>query len=89
MSEVSGVLRPGKTRFDAFRSIFPAGTVSGAPKVRAMELIGELEREKRGVYAGAIGYFGYGSVDGEGCEKEGAMDVRTLPLRRWCGSAVD
>lgn len=55
-SEVSGVLREGKTRFDAFRSIFPAGTVSGAPKVRAMELIAELEREKRGVYAGAVGY---------------------------------
>jgi anthranilate synthase component 1 len=93
VSEVSGVLRPGKTRFDAFRSIFPAGTsfaqlddfpanwanywlgtVSGAPKVRAMELIAELEREKRGVYAGAVGYFGYSSVDGER-EIEGAMDV--------------
>jgi anthranilate synthase component 1 len=50
------------------------GTVSGAPKVRAMQLIAELEREKRGVYAGAVGYFGYGSVDGER-EIEGAMDV--------------
>jgi hypothetical protein len=48
--------------------------VSGAPKVRAMELIAELEREKRGVYAGAVGYFGYGSVDGDK-EIEGAMDV--------------
>ena len=56
VSEVSGVLRPGKTRFDAFRSIFPAGTVSGAPKVRAMELIGELEKERRGIYAGAVGF---------------------------------
>jgi len=74
VSEVSGVLRPGKTRFDAFRSIFPAGTVSGAPKVRAMELIAELEGEKRGVYAGAVGYFGYGSVDGDK-EEEGAMDT--------------
>ncbi|PZC96782.1 TrpE, Anthranilate para-aminobenzoate synthase component I [Pyrenophora tritici-repentis] len=74
VSEVSGVLRPGKTRFDAFRSIFPAGTVSGAPKVRAMELIAELEKEKRGVYAGAVGYFGYGSVDGDK-EIEGAMDT--------------
>ncbi|KAI4944747.1 anthranilate synthase component 1 [Alternaria rosae] len=74
VSEVSGVLRPGKTRFDAFRSIFPAGTVSGAPKVRAMELIAELEREKRGVYAGAVGYFGYGSIDGDK-EIEGAMDT--------------
>ncbi|CBX93530.1 similar to anthranilate synthase component I [Plenodomus lingam JN3] len=74
VSEVSGVLRPGKTRFDAFRSIFPAGTVSGAPKVKAMELIAELEKEKRGVYAGAVGYFGYGSVDGDK-EIEGAMDT--------------
>ncbi|KAF2804050.1 anthranilate synthase-like protein component I [Mytilinidion resinicola] len=74
VSEVSGVLRPGKSRFDAFRSIFPAGTVSGAPKVRAMQLIAELEGEKRGVYAGAVGYFGYGSVDGDR-EIEGAMDT--------------
>ena len=58
-SQVSGVLRKGMTRFDAFRSIFPAGTVSGAPKVRAMELISELEKEKRGVYGGAVGYWGY------------------------------
>ncbi|GAB7352833.1 hypothetical protein MBLNU459_g3444t1 [Dothideomycetes sp. NU459] len=86
VSEVSGVLRPGKTRFDAFRSIFPAGTVSGAPKVRAMELIAELEREKRGVYAGAVGYFGYGAVDpASGRELEGAMDtciaLRTMLLK--------
>nr|POE90583.1 anthranilate synthase component 1 [Quercus suber] len=62
VSEVSGQLRADKTRFDAFRSIFPAGTVSGAPKVRAMELIAELETEKRGVYAGAVGYWGYDAV---------------------------
>ncbi|CUM65572.1 uncharacterized protein PRCAT00003219001 [Priceomyces carsonii] len=59
VSEVSGTLRKDKTRFDAFRSIFPAGTVSGAPKVKAMGLIGELEKEKRGVYAGAVGNWGY------------------------------
>ncbi len=76
VSEVSGVLRKGKTRFDAFRSIFPAGTVSGAPKVRAMELIGELEGEKRGIYAGAVGYFGYPSVNcATGAVREGAMDT--------------
>ncbi|GKT87130.1 anthranilate synthase component 1 [Colletotrichum tofieldiae] len=75
VSQVSGVLRPGQTRFDAFRSIFPAGTVSGAPKVRAMELIAELEKEKRGIYAGAVGYFGYGGVDEKGEEVEGAMDT--------------
>lgn len=75
VSQVSGLLRKNKTRFDAFRSIFPAGTVSGAPKVRAMELIAELEKEKRGVYAGAVGYFGYGNVDKDGREMEGAMDT--------------
>ncbi len=75
VSQVSGLLRKNKTRFDAFRSIFPAGTVSGAPKVRAMELIAELEKEKRGVYAGAVGYFGYGNVDKNGKEVEGAMDT--------------
>ncbi|KAI2642280.1 anthranilate synthase component 1 [Xylaria nigripes] len=85
VSQVSGVLRPGQTRFDAFRSIFPAGTVSGAPKVRAMELIAELEKEKRGIYAGAVGYFGYGSVDTKGNEAEGAMDtciaLRTMLIK--------
>ena len=78
VSQVSGVLRPECTRFDAFRSIFPAGTVSGAPKVRAMELIAELEGEKRGVYAGAVGYFGYNSLGGgaEGTQiVEGCMDT--------------
>ncbi|KAI8851050.1 anthranilate synthase component I [Chytridium lagenaria] len=64
VSHVSGTLRAGKTMYDAFRSIFPAGTVSGAPKVRAMQLIGELEQEKRGAYAGAVGYFSYsGNLD--------------------------
>ncbi|KJK92048.1 Anthranilate synthase component [Metarhizium anisopliae BRIP 53284] len=85
VSQVSGVLRPDKTRFDAFRSVFPAGTVSGAPKVRAMELIAELEKEKRGVYAGAVGYFGYGSEDENGNTVEGAMDtciaLRTMMVK--------
>ncbi|KAF4123818.1 anthranilate synthase component I [Geosmithia morbida] len=75
VSQVSGVLRPDQSRFDAFRSIFPAGTVSGAPKVKAMELIAELEGERRGVYAGAVGYFGYGGVDDQGARVEGAMDL--------------
>lgn len=85
VSQVSGVLRKDKTRFDAFRSIFPAGTVSGAPKVKAMELIAELEKEKRGVYAGAVGYFGYGRVDSDGEETEGEMDtciaLRTMVVK--------
>ena len=79
VSQVSGILRRGQTRFSAFRSIFPAGTVSGAPKVRAMELIAELEAEKRGVYAGAVGYFGYDAVrtaaDGSARLQAGAMDT--------------
>ncbi|KAJ5256548.1 ADC synthase [Penicillium angulare] len=86
VSQVSGVLRPGKTRFDAFRSIFPAGTVSGAPKIRAMQLIAELEGEKRGVYAGAVGYFGYNIANVGGSNEEpGAMDtciaLRTMMVK--------
>ncbi|KAH9907887.1 anthranilate synthase component 1 [Xylariomycetidae sp. FL2044] len=85
VSQVSGVLRKGYTRFDAFRSIFPAGTVSGAPKVKAMELIAEFEKEKRGIYAGAVGWFGYGLVDRDGKETEGAMDtciaLRTMMVK--------
>ena len=76
VSQVSGVLRPGMTRFDAFRSIFPAGTVSGAPKVRAMELIAELEGEKRGVYAGAVGYWGYDADSMDTC-----IALRTMTLK--------
>ncbi|KAJ3085644.1 hypothetical protein HK102_013972, partial [Quaeritorhiza haematococci] len=64
VSNVSGKLREDKTPFDAFRSVFPAGTVSGAPKVRAMEIIYELEKDRRGIYAGAVGYFAYsGNLD--------------------------
>ena len=59
VSHVSGELAEGRSMFDAFRSVFPAGTVSGAPKVRAMEIIGELEPGPRGGYAGAVGYFGF------------------------------
>ncbi|EIF49366.1 anthranilate synthase component i [Brettanomyces bruxellensis AWRI1499] len=76
VSEVSGTLRPGKTRFDAFRSIFPAGTVSGAPKVRAMQLIGELEKEKRGVYAGAVGHWSY-----DGKSMDTCIALRTMVVK--------
>jgi len=60
VSNVSGKLREDKDFFDAFISCLPAGTVSGAPKLRAMEIIAELENEARGAYAGAIGYLGFG-----------------------------
>jgi anthranilate synthase component 1 len=57
VSNVEGDIRPGFDAIDALAAGFPAGTLSGAPKVRAMEIINELEKEKRGVYAGAVGYF--------------------------------
>ena len=64
VSNVRGQLAADKTPFDLFVSAFPAGTVSGAPKIRAMQIISELEPEKRALYAGAIGYFGYnGNLD--------------------------
>jgi anthranilate synthase component I len=64
VSNVRGKLAPDKSSFDLFVSAFPAGTVSGAPKIRAMQIISELEPQKRGLYAGAIGYFGYnGNLD--------------------------
>ena len=59
VSHVVGSLAPESDMFDAFQAVFPAGTVSGAPKVRAMEIIDELETEARGPYAGAVGYFSY------------------------------
>jgi anthranilate synthase component I len=75
VSHVQGVLRPGYDAFDLLRVTFPAGTVSGAPKIRAMQIIDELEPEPRGPYAGAVGYFSY----------DGAMDtciaIRTMVMR--------
>lgn len=64
-TEVTGNLASTKTCFDAFQSCFPAGTVSGAPKIRAMQLLSALEPEQRGIYSGAVGYFDFlGNMDG-------------------------
>jgi anthranilate synthase component 1 len=64
VSHVEGDLAPGLDMFDVLGACFPAGTVSGAPKVRAMEIINELEPTRRGLYAGAVGYFGFsGNMD--------------------------
>ena len=64
VSNVTGRLRSGCTPFDLIKATFPAGTVSGAPKIRAMQIISDLEKTRRGCYAGAIGYFGFdGNVD--------------------------
>ena len=75
VSNVSGKLRKEYTNFDALRACFPAGTVSGAPKIRSMEIIAELEPDKRGPYAGAVGYFDLaGNMDT-------AIDIRTLVIK--------
>jgi anthranilate synthase component 1 len=64
VSQVEGRIRPDRTAFDLMRATFPAGTVSGAPKIRAMQLIAEHERDQRGLYAGALAYFSYdGNLD--------------------------
>jgi anthranilate synthase component 1 len=72
-STVQGRLREGLSAMDVFRASFPAGTVSGAPKVRAMEIVDELEPVRRGPYAGAVGYFGWG-----GRSMDTAIAIRTL-----------
>jgi anthranilate synthase component 1 len=74
VSEVRGALAPGLDAFDAVRATFPAGTVSGAPKVRAMQAIAELEGERRGPYAGAVGYFSPTDV-------ECAITIRSALIR--------
>ncbi len=79
VSHVEGRLRPELDAFDLLRATFPAGTVSGAPKIRAMQIIHELEGQPRGPYAGAVGYFSY---DGS---SDTCITIRTLVMR---GSTV-
>ena len=75
VSSVSGTLRPGVGAMDALRSVLPAGTLSGAPKVRAMQIIDELEPVKRGGYGGAIGYLSYGG------DLDTAIHIRTVVVK--------
>lgn len=75
VTNVQGRLRDDCNAFDALRACFPAGTVSGAPKIRAMEIIAELEPDRRGLYAGAVGYFSFsGNMDM-------AIAIRTLVVK--------
>lgn len=90
-SQISGILRDDQSRsadprqhvyakltprFDAFRSIFPAGTVSGAPKIKAIQLVGGLEKERRGVYAGAVGRFDFDRNELDTC-----IAIRTMTYK--------
>ncbi len=75
VSQVEGELRDGLSAMDVFKACFPAGTVSGAPKIRAMEIIDELEPLKRGPYAGAVGYFSFG-----GMNMDTAITIRTVVI---------
>jgi anthranilate synthase component 1 len=75
VSNVEGSLPPATTSFDVLAASFPAGTVSGAPKVRAMEIIDELERAPRGVYAGAVGYISFQD------DMDLAIAIRTAVIR--------
>ena len=75
VSNVEGKLKPGLSALDVLRASFPAGTVSGAPKVRAMEIIDELEPSKRGIYAGAVGYLGFNG------DMDLAIAIRTAVLK--------
>jgi len=75
VSNIEGTLREGLGAFDVLRASFPAGTVSGAPKVRAMEIIHELEPCRRGPYAGAVGYFGFGG------NMDLAITIRTIVIK--------
>jgi len=75
VSQVNGRLDPSKTPYDVMKACFPAGTVSGAPKIRAMEIIEELEPTRRGPYAGAVGYFGFsGNMDT-------CINIRTIVIK--------
>jgi anthranilate synthase component 1 len=75
VSTVVGQLHPDRTAFDALAATFPAGTLSGAPKVRAMEIIEELEPTRRGVYGGTVGYLGFGG------DLDMAIAIRTALIR--------
>jgi anthranilate synthase component 1 len=75
VSHVIGRLRPEMSSYDVLRACFPAGTVSGAPKIRAMEIIADLEPDRRGPYAGAVGYFDLsGNLDS-------AITIRTIVMK--------
>jgi anthranilate synthase component 1 len=90
VSNVTGRIRPGMTAIDVLRATFPAGTVSGAPKIRAMEIIDELEPVKRGVYAGAVGYLSWsGNMDTAIAIRTAVIKDGTLHIQAGAGIVAD
>jgi len=95
VSDVTGKLKKDKTAYDAFQSCFPAGTLSGAPKIRAMEIIEELEPSRRGIYGGAVTAFGFdGNMDSaitirSAVLKKNAKGVRTAYVQAGAGLVAD
>jgi anthranilate synthase component 1 len=90
VSEVSGKLDPKYTATDTLKACFPAGTVSGAPKIRAMEIINELEPERRGPYAGAVGYFDFrGNMDTCITIRTFSMDGNEVTIQTGAGIVAD
>ncbi|SEN88707.1 anthranilate synthase, component I [Nitrosospira multiformis] len=90
VSNVEGRLKPGLNAMDVLRATFPAGTVSGAPKVRAMEIIDELEVSKRGIYAGAVGYLGFnGDMDLAIAIRTGVIKDGKLHVQAGAGIVAD
>jgi len=90
VSSVEGKLKPGTTNFDVLRATFPAGTLSGAPKVRAMELIDELEPIKRGLYGGAVGYLSFtGEMDLAITIRTGVISNGNLYVQAAAGIVAD
>ena len=90
VSNVVGELRDGLEPMDVLRATFPAGTVSGAPKVRAMEIIDELEPDKRGIYAGAVGYIGWnGNMDTAIAIRTAIIKDGTLHIQAGAGIVAD
>jgi anthranilate synthase component 1 len=90
VSNVTGELQEGKDAFDVLAATFPAGTVSGAPKIRAMEIIDELEPVKRGVYSGAIGYISWsGNMDTAIAIRTAVIKDQTLHIQAGAGIVYD
>ena len=90
VSNVEGKLKPNMDAIDVLKATFPAGTVSGAPKVRAMEIIHELEPSKRGIYAGAVGYLGFnGDMDVAIAIRTAVVKGNTLYVQAGAGIVAD